>query len=112
MNSEAHPAKRGSTITAYITGAGLMSPSMATGATGPVSPPYPYPVLGVSATFAGKSYSGLVAAPVVFAGQAPGLISGVVQVPDTLSPGVAMLNIHIGNFAAAILGYGESVFVQ
>jgi len=116
VNSEAHPAKRGSTITAYMTGAGLMSPSMATGATGPVSPPYPYPVLGVSATFAGKSYSGLVAAPVVFAGQAPGLIAGAVQVniqvPDTLSPGVALLNIHIGNFASATLGSGEGVFVE
>ena len=44
------------------------------------------------------------AAPVLFAGQAPGLIAGAVQVnlrvPDDAKSGMASLVVYVGNYAS------------
>ena len=51
-----------------------MYPAIADGHLGPQQPPFPSPVLGIAATI------NSVVAPVLFAGQAPGLIAGAIQV--------------------------------
>jgi uncharacterized protein (TIGR03437 family) len=59
------------------------------------------PVLGVRAAMSTSSPA--IDAPVLFAGQAPGLIAGVVQVnlriPEGLAPGPANLVIYFGDFS-------------
>jgi uncharacterized protein (TIGR03437 family) len=74
VNSAANPAPRGSIVSIYMTGVGALSPPIADGSPGPLTPPFPAPVTNISATIGG------VNAPVVFAGQAPGLIAGATQV--------------------------------
>jgi uncharacterized protein (TIGR03437 family) len=81
VNTPANPAPRGSTIVVYMTGEGQTSPQ---GVDGKVTTaPYPAPLLPVSVTIGG------VAASVTFIGEAPGLVSGVLQmnvvVPSTLT---------------------------
>lgn len=49
-----------------MTGAGAMTPPIRDGQLRPLQPPFPAPVLGVSATLNG------IGAPVLFAGQPPG----------------------------------------
>jgi uncharacterized protein (TIGR03437 family) len=102
VNSIANPAKAGSVVAVYMTGVGIMTPSIADGQLGPLHPPYPFPVLGVSATVNG------VGAPVLFAGQAPALIAGAVQVniqiPADTPSGNAALVVYIGNYQTQIGG--------
>ena len=96
VNSSDNPAKAGSIVAAYMTGAGPMTPPIGDGQLGPLQPPFPMPVLGVSATVNG------VNAPVLFAGQAPGLIAGAVQVnvqiPEGTLSGNANLIVYIGYY--------------
>jgi uncharacterized protein (TIGR03437 family) len=102
VNSSANPAKPGSVVAVYMTGVGAMTPPIGDGQLGPLQPPYPFPVLGVSATVNG------VGAPVMFAGQAPGLIAGAVQVnvqiPADTPSGAAGLAVYIGNYQTQIGG--------
>ena len=73
LNSGDNPAKAGSVIVLYATGAGAMSPSPADGAV--VSPDsLPLPILPVTAKIGG------VPAEVLYAGGAPGLVAGLLQV--------------------------------
>ena len=74
VNTASNPAARGSIVSVYMTGVGALSPPIADGSLGPLTPPFPAPVANISATVGG------VNAPVVFAGQAPGLIAGATQV--------------------------------
>jgi uncharacterized protein (TIGR03437 family) len=96
INSDSNPAKAGSIVSVFMTGAGAMLPPIGDGQLGPLQPPFPAPVLGVSATVHG------VEAPVLFAGQAPGLIAGAVQVniqiPAGTASGDAKLIVYIGNY--------------
>jgi len=98
LNSISNPAPPGSVITAFMTGAGNYNPPIANGSLGPLTPPFPQPILGVSASV------GMEQAPVLFAGQAPGLIAGVAQVniriPEDAQSGVATLVVFVGNYAA------------
>ncbi|MBL8290337.1 MAG: hypothetical protein JNN08_00800 [Bryobacterales bacterium] len=75
-----------------------------------MEPPFPAPVLGVRATMGSAAWP-TVDAPVLFAGQAPGLIAGIVQVnlriPEGLTPGPAYLVIYFGDFAT----YNHRIFV-
>ncbi len=102
VNSSASAAPAGSVIAVYMTGAGAMMPPIADGATGPLQPPFPMPVLGVSAQVNG------VNAPVQFIGQAPGSIAGVVQVNIQIPPGTpsgnASLVVSIGNYQTQLFG--------
>ena len=96
VNTSVSPAPVGSIVSMYISGAGLMTPPIADGASGPLQAPYPTPILKVSATF-GAAYG---PAPLLFASQAPGLIAGLVlvrlQIPETIRSGTALLRVYVG----------------
>ena len=88
VNSPSNPAARGSIVSVYMTGTGALNPAIPDGSLGPLIPPFPMPVAGISATI------GSVDATVTFAGQAPGLIAGAtqvnVQVPQNAPVGAAI----------------------
>jgi uncharacterized protein (TIGR03437 family) len=83
VNSVANPARPGSVVIIYATGEGSTNPPSVDGALS--SSPAPKPILPVTVKIAG------ISAEVLYAGGAPGLISGVLQVnaklPDNVIPG-------------------------
>ena len=86
VNSSSNPASRGSVVVLYATGVGAMVPTPTDGqVTGNI---LIYPSLPVSVTIEG------IAAEILYAGAAPGLVAGVVQVnvrvPQTAAPGVSV----------------------
>jgi uncharacterized protein (TIGR03437 family) len=97
VNSPNNPANRGDVVVLYLTGEGQTSPA---GVTGKVTvanstPPYtPGPLLPIGITIGGQpaNYS--------FAGEAPGIVSGVLQinvtVPTNISAGDVPLFVSIG----------------
>lgn len=96
VNGAAAPAAKGSVISVYMTGEGQTSPA---GVDGAIIPPdasaLKYPVLPVTATING------IEATVVYAGSAPTLISGAMQVniriPDNAPTGAAVpLVVRVG----------------
>lgn len=91
INSPSNPADRGSIITLFATGEGRTTPE---GVDGKVAAaPLPRPVLRIFALISDR------ATEVLYAGAAPGLVSGVLQmnirVPETTIPGPAV-PIRIG----------------
>jgi uncharacterized protein (TIGR03437 family) len=93
LNTPSNPAARGSTIIAYFTGSGPVSPAQSDGV--------PAPATGlVNMTSAYSAKIGSAAAQVTFGGLAPGFI-GLGQmnivVPATLAPGTYPLSITIGS---------------
>jgi uncharacterized protein (TIGR03437 family) len=82
-NRAANPARVGDLISLFATGAGQTSPAGIDGKLG--SPPLPQPVLPVTVTIGDR------AAQVQYAGGAPGLVAGLVQIdvkiPDGVPPG-------------------------
>ncbi len=96
INGGAHPAKIGSYIQLYLTGAGLTTP--ATDGLLNANPPNgPVPVLPVSVTIGGKP------ATVQFAGGAPGAPAGVIQVNAQIPAGITA-----SNTAAVTVQVGQS----
>jgi uncharacterized protein (TIGR03437 family) len=86
VNGASNPAKVGSTISLFVTGEGLVSPSGVTGKPAPSSPLL-QPVLGVGVVIGNQ------AAAVSFAGSAPtliGLMQVNVQIPGQVAPGNAV----------------------
>jgi len=91
LNGPDHPIQTGGWITVYLTGQGLVSPTVPTGAVAP-GDPLAYPVLPVTATLGGQS------ATVMFAGLTPGYI-GLFQVNlriPSLASGDFPLVISVG----------------
>lgn len=88
VNSPSNPAARGSTVAIYATGEGQTEPPGVDGLVAPLRLPLPQPRLPVNVTIGG------VEAEVVYAGGAPGLLAGVVQVnarvPIGITPGDAV----------------------
>jgi trimeric autotransporter adhesin len=78
FNGPAHPAAKGETVAIYMTGEGQTTPG---GTTGKVTATPPVPRQNVTATVDGQP------AAVQFAGEAPGLVSGVMQVNVTIPAG-------------------------
>jgi uncharacterized protein (TIGR03437 family) len=72
VNSQSNPAARGSVVSLFATGAGLTMPTSVDGLL--TSAPYPMPILPVSVTITGQP------AQVTYAGAAPGLVAGVLQI--------------------------------
>jgi uncharacterized protein (TIGR03437 family) len=72
VNSQSKPAAPGSVVVIYATGGGLTTPNSVDGLV--TAAPYPTPMLPVSVTIDG------LPAQVIYAGAAPGLISGVMQI--------------------------------
>jgi uncharacterized protein (TIGR03437 family) len=100
-NSAAHPATRGTPIVIYMTGEGQTSPQ---GIDGKVTTaPYPAPLLPVAVTIGGQP------ATVQFMGEAPGLISGVLQlnvlVPTSLTTtGAVAVSVAFGGGSSSQTG--------
>ena len=93
LNDAAHPAAPGSIVTLYATGAGQTNPGGQDGV--PSTVPLPLPIATVTATIGGKS------AGVQFAGGAPGIVAGVlqvnVQVPTGLTAGANDVVLKAGS---------------
>jgi uncharacterized protein (TIGR03437 family) len=80
-NDTANPAAAGSVLSLYATGEGQTLPAGVDGK--PAAPPVPQPVAAVTVTIGGA------AAEVRYAGGAPGLIAGVMQVNVVVPAGVS-----------------------
>ena len=72
VNSQSNPASPGSVVALYATGGGLTTPASVDGLI--ITAPYPAPMLPVSVTIDG------LPAQVLYAGAAPGLVAGVLQI--------------------------------
>jgi uncharacterized protein (TIGR03437 family) len=93
-NTPAHPATPGSYLSLFATGEGATNPTGVDGSIG--APPLPAPVLPVTVMIDGTP------ALVTYAGAAPGLVAGVMQVnikiPDDASIGTAVpIMLSVGN---------------
>jgi uncharacterized protein (TIGR03437 family) len=80
VNSPSNPAAKGSIVVLYGTGEGQTNPRGVDGRI--ASSVFPKPLGSVSVTIGG------IAAQVLYAGAAPGLVAGVFQINATLPPGV------------------------
>jgi uncharacterized protein (TIGR03437 family) len=93
-NSPANPAARGSTVVLFMTGEGQTSPPGVTGKVTAVSGRTLQPVLPVAVLIGGQPAS------VVFYGEAPGVISGVmqlnVQIPSNIPSGEIPVSVSVG----------------
>lgn len=110
VNSPANPANRGSYIVLYATGEGQTAPPGVTGkiTTLSATPPLtPQPLLPVAAMIGGQS------AFLAFYGEAPGLVSGVlqinVQIPTSVSSGILPIQFSVGGTSSPS---GVTVSVQ
>ena len=106
FNSAANPAPPGSVVVLYATGMGALSPAVADG-TVISSTPLPVPALSVQVTIGGKT------AQVLYAGAAPGLVAGAIQinvsVPTGIPSGDAAVIARVG---AASTPAGCTISVQ
>lgn len=108
VNSTANPAKAGSVVSLFLTGAGAYNLKIGDGEPGPRLPPFPTPTLGVSArisippAFAGQQ------AEILFAGQAPGLAAGLVQlnvrIPGDAPTGKVGIIVYVGDYPTGNTG--------
>ena len=102
LNSPSNPAARGSIVSIFMTGTGRVDPPIPDGSLGPLTPPYPAPLAPVSAIIGG------ISAPVVFVGQAPGLIAGAtqlnLQIPQNVPVGAAIpIQLFVADYASPFL---------
>jgi uncharacterized protein (TIGR03437 family) len=81
-NGPANPAAAGSVVQIFATGEGL-SQDAVTGSLTPAQPPFRTPLAAVSVTIGG------LPAQIAFAGEAPGLVAGILQVNAIVSPGLS-----------------------
>ncbi len=105
VNSSANPARAGSVVILYGTGFGQVNPPAADGKPAPGAAPTVAPV---------TASIGSVPADVLYAGAAPGLIAGVVQInvriPVGVTPGAAaQISLTVGGTTTAP---GVTVAVQ
>ncbi len=103
INSPANPAPKGSYIVLYATGEGQTAPPGVTGRITSVSatlPLTPQPLLPVGVTIGGQS------ATVAFYGEAPGLVSGVLQInvriPASAPSGNLPVQVSVGGIASQL----------
>lgn len=97
LNTLSRREPRGGIITLFITGAGQTAPPGVTGrvtVASPVEPYTPQPLAPVAVRINGQP------ARVLFYGEAPGLVSGLVQlnveIPTTISPGAVPVLVTVG----------------
>jgi len=112
LNTLANPAAAGSVVQIYMTGEGLTTPAQTDGAVTPVNqsgvgPITPAPQQSVTVLIGGQP------AQMQFAGEAPGVVAGVLQVdavvPGTAGTGANSIMVRVGN---AISQSGVTVWVQ
>jgi uncharacterized protein (TIGR03437 family) len=100
-NTVANPAPRGTIITFYAEGAGVMKPPVADGSVSPLSLPLPATQLPVTVQIRG------VNAEVIYSGAAPGYVSGLLQINARIPPTIEFgdhvpLSITVGNFTSQL----------
>ena len=99
-NSSLNPAPMGSIVSIFATGEGLLTPQPATGSMSGPSLPLPVPNAAVSVTIGGEP------AEVGYHGEAPTLVSGVLQVnvkiPTTIHSGNQLVVLTIGNHSTVL----------
>jgi uncharacterized protein (TIGR03437 family) len=105
-NTQSNPVSRGSVVTFLMTGLGSYDVLIEDGSLGPISPPFPSVPDRVTAMVGGHP------AEVVFAGQCPGVIAGVVQVnvriPSSLpDPGVYNISVTVGQYLVRVGQYAN-----
>jgi uncharacterized protein (TIGR03437 family) len=110
VNTAGHPANAGDVVTLYITGAGQTNPASVNGkpgGDGSSGNPFLLPLLPISVSVGGKS------ATVQFAGGAPGVVAGIMQVnvvvPAGLSAGAVPVTVQVGTTSAQS---GVTIFVS
>jgi uncharacterized protein (TIGR03437 family) len=105
VNTASNPAIAGSVVVLYATGEGTTSPAGIDGR--PAQGAIPKPVLRVRVRFAGQE------ADVLYAGGAPGLVAGVLQVnarlPESLAPGRVPVVLQVGERSSLAI---VNVFVR
>lgn len=103
LNSQTNPALRGSVLTFWLNGAGQLATPVPDGSI-LNNPPYPTTKFPVSVNISGKE------ATVLYAGAAPGMMAGIIQVnvqiPDTLPQG-ATLQVFVGAASAFYTFYAR-----
>ena len=97
VNSAVTPAPQGSVVMIYATGGGLTDPAGTDGGLAPSVEPLPRVVLPVSVTIGGAP------AQVLYAGGAPGLVDGLIQINAVVPQGIASgpsvpLVVQIGDY--------------
>ncbi|MGI8741950.1 MAG: BACON domain-containing protein [Bryobacteraceae bacterium] len=95
VNGAANPAAKGSVIVIYATGEGVLTPQPPTGSvTSATGPTFPKPVSNVAVTIGGQP------AQLLYSGEAPGLVSGVLQVnavvPQNIGSGSQTVALTVG----------------
>jgi uncharacterized protein (TIGR03437 family) len=93
LNGAAHPAKVGSYISLWLTGAGQTNPAGVNGLPG--AAPLPQPAAAVSVTIGGQSVTPQ------YAGQAPTAVAGVMQINAQIPSG-----IQTGNAVPVVVQVG------
>jgi uncharacterized protein (TIGR03437 family) len=101
VNGASNPAAPGSVISIYATGEGMLQPSGVTGSVTTSTAPFPMPMGTVSVTIGGLT------AQIEYAGEAPGLVSGVLQVNAVIPAGIAP-----GSQPSVILTVGSASSAQ
>jgi uncharacterized protein (TIGR03437 family) len=87
VNGANNPAAKGSVIQIFATGEGQLVPAVATGSVTPGAPPFSKPVATpVTVTIGGQT------AQIEYAGEAPTLVSGVIQINAVIPAGAASGN--------------------
>lgn len=93
FNSAANPAARGSTVVLYSTGEGQTNPPGVDGL--PARAALPKPVLPVKVRIGGRE------AAIAYAGAAPGLVAGLMQlnvvIPTETAPGLVPVELQVGD---------------
>jgi len=83
VNGASNPAPKGSVIVIYATGEGVLTPAVPTGSvTSAVGPTFPKPLANVAVNIGG------IPAQIMYAGEAPGLVSGALQINAVVPLGV------------------------
>jgi uncharacterized protein (TIGR03437 family) len=92
VNGTQNPEVAGDIIQIYLTGEGQTTPAGVDGAVTPGRLPVPTPTGVVGVTIGGVPVSG---ANITFAGEAPGVISGVMQVNARVPPGAGTGSVPV-----------------
>jgi len=103
LNSASHPAAAGTAVSIYATGEGVLNPPATTGSVTSKTAPFPVPVASpVSVNFQVTSNGSTINIPanVTYAGEAPGFVSGAMQVnvviPTLVPSGAQTVVLTIG----------------
>lgn len=89
LNGPSSPAPEGTYISFYVTGEGQTSPGGVDGKPAPTEAPYPQPVLDVTVTLNGQQV------PVTYAGGAPTLVAGIMQVNVQIPPNLLSISTSL-----------------